>query len=81
MKLKVWGDLLMNPKRSCERSGQVRSIIAAASQREAAEIIGMSLYEFRQYWAETGNKIELVAALVKPRTILQATTSMGDDFQ
>lgn len=48
---------------------QVRAIVAAPSQRKAAELLEMSLYEFRLYAAETGNQIEIQTATSAPGQI------------
>jgi hypothetical protein len=79
--MKVFGGLMMNPKRCREHGGQVRTVIAAKSQKEAARKIGCSLYEFRTYWMETGNAEECASAMTAPGIIFQATTSMGLDFE
>jgi len=79
-KIKVWGWVAINHKRSREHSGMVRTIIAERSQKRAAAIVGSSLHEFRNYWSETGNKIEIETATQQPGVIFQATTSMGHDF-
>lgn len=60
---------------------QVRTIVAASTKKEAAELIGVSLYCFNQYWTRTGNKLEIEAALANPRKVLRASTTMGCDFR
>jgi hypothetical protein len=50
--------------------GQVHTIIATESKKKAAELLSISLYEFNQYWSETGNKEAIAAAMKKPETIL-----------
>jgi hypothetical protein len=79
--LKVWGSVMINHRRSAESSGMVRTIVAARNQKEAAAIVGCSLHEFRGYWSQTGNAEEIAAGLKKPGVQLQATTSMGADFE
>jgi hypothetical protein len=79
--LKVWGSVMINHRRSVERSGMVRTIVAAHNQKEAASIVGCSLHEFRGYWSQTGNAEEIAAGLKNPSVRLQATTSMGTDFE
>ena len=80
--MKVWGGLITNYKRaSSETHGQVKTIIAAANQREAAKIVGCSLYEFRGWWTETGNVQEIKIAMSKPGVMFQASSSMGNDFE
>ena len=72
--LKVFGGQSFSSK------GFVRTIIAAASQKEAAAIIGTSMSDIRDYWSITGNKTELSVAMSKPMTVFMASTSMGSDF-
>jgi hypothetical protein len=57
--------------------GQVRCIVAANNQKEAAAIVGLSLYYMRMYWSETGNKEEVAAALARPRTLLFSKKDYG----
>lgn len=59
--------------------GQVRCIIAADNQKEAARIAGLSLYYFRAYWTETGNKGDINAAMAQPRTLLFTRKDSGSD--
>jgi hypothetical protein len=63
-KLKVFGGILYL------QGGEHRAIIATSSQKKAAEIVGVSLWSFRKYWTETGNKKELEAALSEPEVVL-----------
>lgn len=56
MKPKVWGGTQLGV------CGQERVIVCASSKREAAKMVGCSLYEFNGYWAETGNAVELSVA-------------------
>lgn len=79
--MKVWGGLLTNWARCRERTGQVRTIVAASSQKEAAKLVGLSLYEFRNYWSETGNAFETEVAKSRPGILFHASTSMGNDFE
>ena len=58
--LKVWGMVLPGRK-----FVQVRAVVAATSQKEAAAAFGVSLYEFRNYACETGNREEIAAAMSK----------------
>ena len=62
-KLKAFGGLLF-------RGGkQVRSVLATTSQKKAADILDMSLYEFRNYWGETFNDKEVSVAMSEPGKI------------
>lgn len=66
--LKVWGGLTLTAKRPSLNGGlQARTVVCAASQKEAVEMLNaakcyLSLHEFRGYWAETGNAEELSVA-------------------
>lgn len=69
-RLKVFGgNSFRHPNRR-----QCRTIIATTSQKRAAELMKMSLYEFRDYWCETGNQAEIDAAMKRPEVPLFATT-------
>lgn len=59
---------------------QVRTIVAATSQKHAAELLGIGLSELRGWWSCTGNETELAAALACPGTVLQASTTTSFDF-
>lgn len=61
-KLRVFGGMNTHPR----LGGQARCVIAAPSQREAAEGAGISLHYFRGYWTETGNAREIAVALAHP---------------
>ena len=73
-KLKVWGGLTF------AKGTQLRTIVATTTKKRAAEILRMSLYEFNNYWSETGNDIELETALKEPEIVFVASSSMGHDF-
>ena len=60
MREKVWGGMMMS--RATGKWEQRRVIVRARSQKEAAKMAGVSLHEFRGYWGETGNKLELEVA-------------------
>jgi hypothetical protein len=60
-KLKVFGANVF-----FHRGKQLRTIVAAYSQKEAAEKAGVSLYDIRTWWCETGNPLELETALPNP---------------
>jgi len=68
MKLKVFGSITAINGKRC------RTIVAATTQKEAAELIGISSYEFHTYWCETGNEQELKVALAKPNTVFYTDT-------
>ncbi len=63
--MKVFGGLTHPPA-----SRQTRTIVAAETQREAAKLLRMSLYEFQTYWCRTYNKDEVAMALAEPGKLL-----------
>ncbi len=46
------------------------AVIAAFNQREAATILGDSLYSFRLFWCETANAEDIAKALATPGTLV-----------
>jgi hypothetical protein len=73
--MKVWGWM------SFLRGTQARTLVCAKNQKRAVELLNevycnVSLYSFRQYWAETGNAHELNAANCEGVWV-----NMGDDYQ
>lgn len=60
-KLKVWGITL---------DGRTRSIVAAHTQKQAAELLKTSLHFLRGYGAETGNAEEIRVATNEPFTVI-----------
>jgi hypothetical protein len=72
--LKVFGGQMHAPGLA-----QVRTIVAASSKKQAAELLGVSLSEVSSWWSVTGNPAELFA-LTQPGVVFQATSSLGDDF-
>ena len=70
-KLKVFGSCNFVIDRTTDRV-----VIAATSQKRAAELLGVSLYDFKQFWSETGNEEEIKAAMAKPETILISRRSV-----
>lgn len=80
MKLKVYAGLTFVGGKQC------RTIVAAPTKKAALEALKvcagrMSLYEFNNYWTDTGNKIELEVALAKPLTVFRASGTMNYDFK
>lgn len=59
---------------------QVRTIVAASSQKQAAAILGITLSEVREFWSCTSNEVALATALATPGTVFQASTSFANDF-
>jgi hypothetical protein len=62
--LKVWGGGISVAGKNR------RAIVAASSQREAAELVGIPLNRLRDYWPVTGNAREVREAMANPRTVL-----------
>lgn len=73
MAFKVFGGL------SFVRGKQLRTIVAAKSQKAAAEALGVSLSYLRNYYAITGNRQELEQALSQPGVVL-VQIEMNDCF-
>ncbi len=77
--MKVWSGLMHG-------RGQVQAptVVAATSQKAACAILNrhsrMSLYEFRNYWSETGNAIDIEAAMSDPGAVFQASDSRARDY-
>ncbi|MGE8063800.1 hypothetical protein [Pseudomonas sp. NPDC089569] len=74
MALKVFGGLTM------VKGKQVRTIVAASSQKKAAELVGVSLSYLRGYWSETGNAVELKTALSQPGVVFTALPENDKQF-
>jgi hypothetical protein len=68
-KLKVYGGNEMVAGR------QMRVIVAAHSMNEVARLLDATVYQVRNYWAETGNKCERETALAEPGTVFVAENS------
>lgn len=49
--------------------GSARGIVAAASQRRAAELLGITLDALRQYGCETGNDTEVALCTANPEVV------------
>lgn len=47
-------------------NGSLHLIVAAKTKKAAAELCGVSMYHFNQFFCETGNKEQLETALAKP---------------
>lgn len=48
---------------------QARAVVAAASQKAAAELLAMPLSEFRRFGGETGNAEQIRRALAEPGVV------------
>lgn len=61
---------------------QVRAVVAAPTQKRAAELVGMSVGEFRQFWSVTGNSEEVRVALSQPETVFgRSFTKFDEQFK
>lgn len=74
MALKVYGGATMVGMQ------QVRTIVAASNQKEAAELLGTTLHEIRSYWSVTGNELEIDTALASPRTVFKSSSLNDVNF-
>jgi hypothetical protein len=59
-KLKVYGIYLFEGNR------EGRCVVAAYTQKQAAEILNVSIYYLRQFGSQTWNELELKTALAEP---------------
>ncbi|WP_020190761.1 hypothetical protein [Pseudomonas putida] len=74
MALKVFGGLKQ------VQGKQLRTIIAASSQKKAAELLEVSVSYLKDYFAVTGMAAEVEAALAIPGVVLQATGERSKEF-
>lgn len=75
MALKVFGGLTF------KGGMQMRTLVAASSQKAAAKLVGTSLDDFRAYWSVTGNRAEVEAALAQPGIALLETEPRSGIFK
>lgn len=59
---------------------QLRTIVAASSQKQAAELLGVSVSYLRDYFVVTGTPAEVAAALAAPGVVLQATGERSTEY-
>ena len=73
---KVYGGLIM------VKGKQRRTIIATRTKKRAVELLTpftiISASHFRDYWGETGNKIELSVALAEPEVVFISNDDQSD---
>ncbi len=74
MALKVFGGLKQ------VRDKQLRTIVAASSQKQAAELLGISVSFLKDFFPVTGTPAEVAAALAAPGIVLQATNERSTDY-
>jgi len=59
---------------------QVTAIVAASSQRKAADALNVGLHHFRGYASETGNRIQIEVATAQPGVVFwQSINACGKD--
>jgi len=58
--LKVWGGRYYGLEFNSARGN--RMIVAAYTKKQAMDLTGISQYEMKNYWSETGNTLELETA-------------------
>ena len=73
--MKVFGGITF------QNGKQVRTIVAATSQKKAAALVSVSMHHFRDYWRETGNTHELETALPHPDVIFVSSSIQDKDFR
>lgn len=69
--MKVYGMLMWTNEAAPARNGnrQVRRIVMAKNQKEAAALFRVSVHDLRNYGCETGNATEIAVASAKPGTV------------
>jgi len=71
--MKVWGTSQYFG-RIKGRSFQARAVVATKTKKKAAELLGLSMYMFNEYAAQTWNEKEVAAAMEKPETVIVMET-------
>lgn len=56
--------------------GRYRRIVAAKTKKEAAALVGVGPYQFREHFCATGNDKELATALAEPGVVFQQAYSL-----
>lgn len=74
MALKVFGGLTFDGGK------QLRTIVATSSRTRAAELVGVSANEIKNYWGQTFNPHEVATAMAQPGIVFKATSIDSDDF-
>ena len=75
MKLKVYRGISYNAKTPLRGS---ESLVATTSQKRGAEIAGVSLHHFREFWGETGNSDDIDQAMKEPHQLLTANENNNE---
>lgn len=73
--LKVFNGFLRGRGKS-----RVKTIVAASTQKAAAELLGISISELRRCWLVSENSAELEVALAHPGKVFQASSMYANDF-
>lgn len=71
----VWGGLTMG-----RGSQQVRTILAAKTEKQAMGLLRITTPHFMANWSKTLNPVEQEIALASPGVVLQASSLSGFDF-
>jgi hypothetical protein len=58
---------------------QTKTIVAATSQKKAAELAGVSLNYLREHWSVTGNAAQIRVATSKPGTVFYGEDRWGNE--
>ncbi|MGZ0787632.1 hypothetical protein ACXM5X_32340 [Pseudomonas saponiphila] len=59
---------------------QLRTIVAASSQKSAAGLLNISVGFLKDYFPVTSNQIEVVAAMANPGVVLMAADERSKNF-
>ncbi|WP_219096272.1 hypothetical protein [Pseudomonas sp. UMAB-40] len=59
---------------------QLRTIVAARTQKTAAQLLGIPLNHLQRYWSVSGNKVDLDTALASPEVVFLASDSVRRDY-
>ena len=67
--MKVWGTSQYFTRIN-GKNFQARAVVATKTKKEAAKLLGLSMYMMKNYACETGNEKEITAAMKKPGTVV-----------
>lgn len=62
------------------RGQQVKTIVATSSQAKAAQLVGVSIGEIRDYWAVTGNSHQVETAMSQPGVVFKSSGVDKSDY-
>lgn len=72
MKLKVYG---------VNYDGKERLVVAASSQKLAAQLMGVTIGCMRDFGSVTGNKEEIAKAMIEPGRVWRRGYMIGDQLE